>query len=98
MRKSQQRQRIEDLEFALYRARVALEQTRQYVGEELLPAKPGWAWFDVTARIDELIGPPAPGIIRFAPKPESAAGDTEVTSVKREEPKRARNGEMDPHW
>jgi hypothetical protein len=51
---------------ALWQAREALRLTREYVGEDRLPAIEGWSWFDATVLIDALLGiedetaPPAP--------------------------------------
>jgi hypothetical protein len=39
---------------ALLQAVEALRLTREYVGEERLPALPGWAWHDATERAREL--------------------------------------------
>ena len=38
-------------------AREAIRLTREYVGEDLLPALPGWSWFDVTQKINDFIDP-----------------------------------------
>ena len=38
--------------------RIALEAfrlTREYVGEELLPAIPGWSWYDATVALKEAL-------------------------------------------
>lgn len=29
---------------------AALKQTQEYVGDDVLPAQPGWAWFDALTR------------------------------------------------
>jgi hypothetical protein len=49
----------EQLREALAQAREALRLTREYVGEDVLPALPGWSWHDATVKIDELLGAPA---------------------------------------
>ena len=38
--------KYEALEAAAYRAIEAFRLTREYVGEGLLPALPGWSWYD----------------------------------------------------
>jgi hypothetical protein len=44
----------------LRQAREALRLTREYVGEDTLPAIPGWSWFDAMQAIDEeLVATPA---------------------------------------
>jgi hypothetical protein len=35
----------------------ALRLTREYVGEDLLPALPGWSWFDATEAASIFLGP-----------------------------------------
>lgn len=48
--------RVQELEAVLDEARTAIRWTREYAGEDMLPALPGWEWFDVTQKIDALIG------------------------------------------
>jgi uncharacterized circularly permuted ATP-grasp superfamily protein len=34
---------------------TAFHHTREYVGEDVLPAQPGWSWFDWTERAHTII-------------------------------------------
>ncbi len=36
-------------------ASEALRLTREYVGEEMLPAIPGWSWYDATVALGKVI-------------------------------------------
>lgn len=45
----------EDNEKLLSDALKALCLTRDYVGEDMLPAIPGWEWYDVGRQIETLI-------------------------------------------
>lgn len=40
---------------ALRTAVEAIRLTREYVGEALLPPMPGWAWYDATEAINDLL-------------------------------------------
>ena len=40
----------------LVMAKEALRLTREYVGEDMLPAIKGWSWYDATVAIDEYLG------------------------------------------
>jgi len=41
---------------ALAQCVEALRLTREYVGEDMLPALPGWSWFDATERANAILG------------------------------------------
>lgn len=45
----------ERLRSALRQSREALRLTREYIGEETLPAADGWAWFDAINIIDAVL-------------------------------------------
>jgi hypothetical protein len=47
--------RVVELEEALRFASEAIRYTREYVGEERLPAIEGWSWFDATRKIDAVL-------------------------------------------
>jgi hypothetical protein len=36
----------------------AIRLTREYVGDDLLPAQPGWSWYDAMQRFEQAGGPP----------------------------------------
>lgn len=46
----------EQMMACLYNAREALRLTHEYVGEAVLPATPGWSWFDAIEAIDTVLG------------------------------------------
>jgi hypothetical protein len=51
----------EDQEAALlWQAREALRYTREYVGEDTLPAIEGWSWYDATVAIDRFLAARSP--------------------------------------
>jgi hypothetical protein len=65
-------------ETLLWQAREALRFTREYVGEDTLPAIEGWSWYDATVAIDRYLAarspqdgrppsPKKPGCIRTGP-------------------------------
>ena len=45
----------DDLAADLAAGLVAIDLTRQYVGEEVLPAIEGWSWFDWVQRADAAL-------------------------------------------
>lgn len=45
----------------LWQAREALRHTREYIGEEKLPAVEGWTWYDATVAIDAALSGGFPG-------------------------------------
>jgi hypothetical protein len=66
--------RIAQLEDAARKARDALHWTREYVGEDRLPAVPGWSWFDATNALDAALGE-GDRMSRAKPKSEWTAED-----------------------
>lgn len=57
----------------LRQAIEALRLTREYVGEDLLPALPGWSWFDATEAA-------APFLAVESPRPESVDSGSRIES------------------
>jgi hypothetical protein len=47
-------------EALLWQAREALRYTREYVGEDTLPAIEGWSWYDATVAIDRFLAARSP--------------------------------------
>ena len=50
-----QGQRIEELEKACAQAIEAFDFTSKYVGEKMLPAIPGWSWYDATLELNRVL-------------------------------------------
>ncbi len=46
---------MKDLIEALEQCVEALRLTREYVGEEMLPALEGWSWYDATVNAQDVL-------------------------------------------
>lgn len=60
----------DDARDLLVLAREAFRISREYVGEDTLPAIPGWTWYEIDCAIADLLGHPrVPRTVRPAPEP-----------------------------
>lgn len=47
--------KLEEARQLLEQAKEALRLTREYVGEDMLPALDGWSWYDATVAIQNFL-------------------------------------------
>lgn len=60
---------------------VAFQLTREYVGEEVLPALPGWSWFDWSEKANAALAQPEPqsNLVDHARRELALLGEDEWT-------------------
>ena len=48
-------QKVQVMREALVECIIAIHLTRQYVGEDMLPAIEGWSWYDATVKAEQAL-------------------------------------------